>query len=149
AGNVIAVMVRVDEPRDRFAAANLLCTRDKILRGNRTLQRVDGEQVVRSDDQPRVRDAGTAHVWTAALRVGVDVGSELAQLAAPRRRQRVAEISRRRRRRVDRAPLRGKLCASGQCRGRAHDDTRTRLKRFTTAESLLSHLALPRCVSYA
>jgi hypothetical protein len=107
-GDVVTVMVRVDQPRDRFAAANLPRACDEILCGSRPLQRVDREHVVGADDQPRVRHARTAHVRTTALRVRVDVWSELAQLAVPRGRQRVAQVSRRRRRRVD-AALRGKL----------------------------------------
>ena len=90
AGDVIAVMMSVDQTPDRLAAADLSRARDEILRGNRTLQRVDRQHVVRPDDQPRVRDARTAHVRPTALRVGVDVRRELPQFAVPGRRQRIA-----------------------------------------------------------
>ena len=140
-GDMVTVMVRVDQPRDRFAAANLPGACDEVLRGNRPLQRVDREHVVGADDQPRRStrlDRSCPGRTPCELRV--DVGSELAQSRGSTRGGSGWRKSRaRRRRRVD-AALRGKLRAACQCGGRSNDDARTSLKRFAPSQSLHRHL---------
>ena len=51
--DVIAMMMGKDQPRDVFAR-RLFCRGDEVARRNRTLERVDRQQIVASGDDPGV-----------------------------------------------------------------------------------------------
>src|SRR6185369_11127374 len=137
--HVIAMVMRVHETPDWFAAAHLLRPRDEVLGRNRSLERVDGEHVVGTDNEARVRHAGATHVRTAALGVRIDVRCELFQIARPCWRKRVPLIARGRRRRVDGAALGGKTrCRECSCRSRK--GSRTSPNHVTASHSVHTHL---------
>jgi len=54
--DVVAVVVREDQPAERLAGG-LLRRGDETARRNGPLQRIDGDQMIAADDDARVGDA--------------------------------------------------------------------------------------------